>query len=69
MRTRNHDWLDMKRGQPRYGIQIKLADGRWLDVGSSAGVELHDTPEERDSRRAELQKQPTIDTRDAKQQR
>lgn len=62
MRTRNHDWFNMIERRPKYGLQIKLADGRWVYVGSSgAGVEVYDTPEERDSRRAELRKQPTID--------
>lgn len=56
MKTRNHDWFDMKNPQqPKYGIQVQQ-DGKWYNAAENGEPCLFDTEAERDAKRAEFRK-------------
>lgn len=56
MKTRPTEWLDTKAMRPKHGLKV-FHDGRWIDVGKDGSVLLFDTPEERDAKRAELERE------------
>jgi hypothetical protein len=58
MRTRNHEWLNIKTLEVSYGIEVKDTDGKWKHYceAKNSAVWLTNDPKERDNKRAELRK-------------
>lgn len=55
MKTRVHDWLDMKTLKPAYGFQV-FVDGKWLDVAENGKACIFHSTGERDKKQAKFRK-------------
>lgn len=55
MRTRNHQWVDLRNGATKYGFQV-YANGRWCHTHKDGKPCIYDTATERDAERAKARK-------------
>lgn len=55
-RYRKHDFYDMKRGFPLYGVDARVRPGKWMHLAEKGKPVLFDAPEDRDAKLKELRK-------------
>lgn len=55
MRTRTHDWFNLKDMTPRYSFQIHI-NGKWHNVAENGKPLWYETTQERDRKQAEYRR-------------
>jgi hypothetical protein len=55
MRTRTHEWFNLKDAQPLYSFQV-LINGKWHNVAEGGKPLWYATTAERDAKQAEYQR-------------
>lgn len=60
MITRATKWLDLKSGQPKFGIEVRV-HGRWMGLAEDGKPCIFDTAAERDAKRTSIRKIKSAD--------
>lgn len=56
MRTRKYDWLDMRTGKPKFGLQVHVEGRGWLNAMENGKPCIYTTEAKRDAKRVEFRK-------------